>query len=212
MMMRTMLLVALLLAPPVGAAAQEPPTDTTRGRETQTLLGSAIRHGGYGAPLYGVTQINGQVVYLRGTRGAWVINLTEEHAINLGIGRYRSASGFAPATPVVPGTVQPQMRTSYGGLELEYVNRSRRLVHFGVHTLIGSGEIRYRDRQLPVDRTSDNYFLLQPGANVNLNVTNWFRLTGGALYRQVSGVTLDGTSSEELSGASSYLMLRFGRF
>ncbi len=211
-MMRPILLFSLLLALPLGAAAQEPPADIQLGRETQTLLGSAVRHGGYGAPVFGVTQIGGEMVALRGTRGAWVINLTEDHALNLGLGSYRTASGFAPGTPIVPGAVQPELRTSYSGLELEYVNRTARLVHFSVQTLIGSGEVRYRDRDLPLERTRDSYFVVQPGANVNLNVTNWFRLTGGVLYRQVSGVTLDGTSSADLSGASSYLMLRFGRF
>lgn len=47
---------------------------------------------------------------------------------------------------------------------------------------------------------------------MNLNVTPWFRLSGGVLYQHVGGVALDGTSSAELSGASLYLMLRFGRF
>jgi hypothetical protein len=210
-MMRLVLLVSLLLALPFGAAAQEP-ADTVRGRETQTLLGAAVRHGGYGAPVYGATRINGELVYLRGTRGAWVINMTEDHALNVGIGRYRTATGFAPGAPVVPGSVQPELRTSYGGLELEYVNRTGRLVHYSVQTLIGSGVVRYRERDLPVERTRDSYFVVQPGANVNLNVTSWFRLTGGVLYRHAGGVALDGTSSAELSGPASYLMLRFGRF
>jgi hypothetical protein len=210
--MRYVLLFLLLLLVPCDTAAQEPPADTLRGRETQTLLGAAVRHGGYGAPLYGVTRINGESVYLRGTRGAWVINLTEEHALNVGVGSYRTATGFAPGTPVLPGAAQPKLRTRYGGLELEYVNRTGQLVHFSVQTLIGSGEVRYRERDLPLERTRDNYFVLQPGANVNLNVTTWFRLTGGVLYRHAGAVTLDGTSSVELSGASSCLMLRFGRF
>jgi hypothetical protein len=47
--MRLVLLFALLLVPPFDAAAQEPAADTLRGRETQTLLGAAVRHGGYGA-------------------------------------------------------------------------------------------------------------------------------------------------------------------
>jgi hypothetical protein len=210
-MMRLVLLFVLLLGLPRVVAAQEP-ADTLRGRETQTLLGSTVRHGGYGALVYGATRINGESVYLRGTRGAWVINLKENHALNVGIGRYRTATGFAPGTPVLPGAVQPELRTSYGGLELEYVNRTRRIVHLSAQTLIGSGEVRYRERDLPLERIRDSYFVLQTGANANLNVTTWFRLTGGVLYRHAGGVALQGTSSAELSGPSSYLMLRFGRF
>jgi hypothetical protein len=211
-MMRGLLAAALLVGLASAATAQEPGPDPRRDRETQTLLGSVLRHGGFGGPLHGATRINGEVVYLRGARGAWVINLSEAHAINLGLGSYRSATGFAPAGTVVPGAVQPELRTRYGGLELEYVYRTGRLVHFSAQTLVGSGQVRYRDRDLPLERSRDDYFVVQPGASVNLNVAAWFRLTGGVLYRQVSGVSIEGTSNTELSGPASYLMLRFGKF
>jgi hypothetical protein len=210
--MRCALAILLVLALPLSGAAQEPPDEAPPRPETETLLGSAVRHGGYGGPLHGVTWIGGNAVYLRGTRGAWVINLAEDHALNLGLGAYRTGSDFAPAAPVIPGAAQPELRTRYGGFEMEYVNRTRRLVHFSAQALVGSGEVRYRERDLPLDRTRASYFVVQPGVNVNLNVTNWFRLSGGALYRHAGEVTLEGVDGGHLSGPSSLLALRFGRF
>jgi len=210
--MRYVLAILVLLATPHPGAAQEQPDEAPPRPETETLLGPDIRHGGYGGPLHGVTWIDGKAVYLRGTRGAWVINLAEDHALNLGLGAYRTASDFGPGTAVLPGQAQPELRTRYGGFEMEYVNRTRRLVHLSLQALVGSGEVRYRDRDLPLERTRASYFVVQPGANVNLNVTNWFRLTGGALYRHVGEVSLEGVDGGHLSGPSSYVALRFGRF
>lgn len=181
-------------------------------QETQTLFGDTdIRHGGFGAPVFGVTLVNGQPAYLRGTRWAWGINFTEDHTINVGFGNYRTRSDFEPASWDYPGGT-PDMRTDYGGFELEYVNQTHRLVHLSVQTLIGSGTVRYRNGREFLDRTSDTYFVLQPGINMNLNVTRWFRVSGGLHYRYSGGVNLEGTNNSDLSGITSFAALRFGWF
>jgi len=184
----------------------------TQAQETQTLISSGISHGGFGAPIYGVTFVNGQATYLRGTRGAWIIHFSEDHAVQLGLGRYRTRSDFDATGWTNPTISKPEMRTNYGGFEIEYVNKSHKLFHYSIQTLIGSGNVRYLDRNLELDRTSDKYFVLQPGVNVNLNVTNWFRLSGGLFYRYAGGVNLEGTGDSELSGVTSFVGLRFGKF
>ncbi len=178
---------------------------------TQTLFNGDIRHGGYGGLVYGATQVNGELSYLRGSRGAWILNLTDEHAINLGLGSYRTRTDFEPVnwTADLP---EPELRTSYSGFEVEYVNQSYRLLHFSVQSLIGSGMVRYDDRNIDLDKTRDNYFVLQPGINMNVNITNWFRINTGLMYRLASGVSLEGTSNSDLSGVSGYIGLRFGGF
>lgn len=181
-------------------------------QETQTLISNGISHGGYGAPVFGVTFVNGQASYLRGIRGAWIIHLSEEHTVQIGLGSYRTRSDFNAAGWTNPDISEPEMRTNYGGFELEYVNRSHRLVHYSIQALVGSGNVRYQDRDLDLNRTSDNYFVLQPGVNLNLNITNWFRLSGGLFYRYAGGVNLEGTGDTDLSGLTSFVGLRFGKF
>jgi hypothetical protein len=181
-------------------------------RETQTLLSGGVRHGGFGAPVYGVTSINGQPVYLRGTRGAWVINLDGAHAIHLGLAGYRTRTDADLTGWSHSDIEEPQLRTDYGGFEIEYVASPYRLVHVGTQLLIGSGNARYDDRDLDVGNTRDNYFVLQPGVNLMLNVTRWFRISGGVYYRYVSGVNLEGTGDTDLSGPAGFLGLRFGKF
>lgn len=184
----------------------------TYAQESQTLISKDIRHGGFGAPVYGVTVVNGQPSYLRGIRGAWVINLSGDHAVNIGLGSYRSGNDFEPARWTNPDISEPDMETKYRGFELEYTSRSYRLVHFSLQTLVGSGTVRYEKEDLNLDKTSDNYFVLQPGINVNLNITNWFRLSGGLFYRYAGGVNLEGTGNTDMSGIVSFVGLRFGKF
>jgi hypothetical protein len=179
---------------------------------TQTLVTSEVRHGGFGSLIYGVTSINGEVVMLRGSRGAWILNLSPQHALHIGLASYRTTPDAEAVNWTRDDIERPEMRINYGGFEMEYVNRSFRLVHFGTQLLIGSGSVRYDNRNIPVDKTRDHYFVAQPGVNVFLNVTNWFRISAGAYYRYADNVNLEGTDSAELSGFSGILGLRFGRF
>ncbi len=181
-------------------------------QEAETLFSGDIDHGGYGSLVFGITSVNGQAAYLRGTRGAWVMRFRDGHSVHLGLGSYRTGSHFDAVNGSVTGIEQPEMRTSYGGFEAEYTNRSFRLIHFGAQALIGSGNVRYRDRDVNLDKTSDNYFVIQPGANAHLNLTNWFRISGGVFYRYAANVNLEGTSGPDLSGVSAMIGLRFGKF
>jgi hypothetical protein len=72
--------------------------------------------------------------------------------------------------------------------------------------------VRYNNRNIELDTKSDHYFVLQPGVNLNMNVTNWFRISGGLHYRYTGGVNLEGTSNPGLSGIATFFALRFGKF
>ncbi len=182
-----------------------------KAQEAQTLFDGGVSHGGYGSLVFGVTSVNGQAAYLRGTRGAWVIRFGDGNAIHLGLAGYRTESDFDAVNWRRQGHSAPEMRTNYGGFEVEYVNRSLKLVHFGAQTLVGAGTVRYRKAR-DLDKRSDDYFVIQPGANIHLNITNWFRLSGGVFYRYAANVNLEGTSDSDLSGLSAMVGLRFGKF
>ncbi|MCC5942838.1 MAG: hypothetical protein JJU37_14945 [Balneolaceae bacterium] len=201
-MKKLLVILALLMLAPVLINAQQ----------TETLITGDVRHGGFGALLYGVTSVNGEAVYLRGSRAAWSITFREGHTLNIGLGSYRTQSGFDAAEWQIPDIQTPEMRMSYGGFELEYLNRAYKLVHYSFQTTIGGGDVRYRDRNIDLERTSDTFFTLQPGANVHLNVTSWFRVSGGLYYRYANGVNLQGTGNSDLSGLSAIFGLRFGWF
>ncbi len=182
-------------------------------QEAETLFSNDIDHGAFGGLVFGGTTVNGELSYLRGARGAWVINFNKMHAVHLGLARYRThnhfgSTGWEENLPIDP----PDMETEYSGFELEYVNRPSKLFHFSLQILAGSGTVEYEEENLQFTKNSDRYFVLQPGANLILNVTSWFRLSGGIFYRYTDGVRLPGTSDTDLSGATTFVTLRFGWF
>lgn len=181
-------------------------------QQIETVFDGDVSHGGFGSILVGVTSVNGEISYLRGTRAAWMLKLQNGHAVNIGVGGYRTQSGFDAVNWSHPDIDDPELRANYGGFEVEYLNRSNRLIHYGVQATVGGGTVRYRDSDIDLSKTSDSFFSFQPGANAHLNITNWFRISGGVFYRYTSGVSLDGTSNSDLSGLTGMLGFRFGWF
>ena len=209
--MKTQLLFLLMLLP-VLALAQE-----------ATLLSGEVSHGGFGGPVVKVTRINGQDAVLVGGRGGWIIN----HTFVIGGGGYGLVSDVRPT---VPGLFnQDKLMLGYGGLELEFILQSDRVVHLTVPVLIGAGAVGYRtgywgddfDLSLGIDNKFDTFFIIEPGIDLELNVVSFFRINAGISYRHVSGVGVPTditgtqrplTSNSELRGVSWMIGFKFGSF
>lgn len=51
---------------------------TVHAQEIQTLFGSDVSHGGFGAPVVKFSDVNGDLGGWVGGRGGWIINLNEQ--------------------------------------------------------------------------------------------------------------------------------------
>lgn len=196
------LLAALMIAAlTTNASAQE-----------QTLFGDEkVEHGGYGAMVAGATSVNNEFAVLMGGRGAWIIN----HSFAIGFGGYGLANNIRGNNPGPFG--QPYVSFGYGGLDLEMILNSDDLVHFSIHSLFGGGSVGFRgglddDRFEMDEHDADMFFVLEPGINLDLNVTPWFRASAGVNYRYVSGVASGAATNSSLAGSTATLSLRFGKF
>ena len=99
-----------------------------------------------------------------------------------------------------------------------------KLVHINVQTLIGAGGVTHRtdfyenllDEDGPDARhygRREALFVAEPAVNIELNVTEWFRISAAGSYRFVSGVNeMRGLDDSDLSGPSGTLALKFGGF
>ncbi len=186
--------------------------------EEKTLFSGEIENGGFGAPVLKFSPVRNQFAVWIGGQGGWLIN----HTFLLGGGGYGLVTRIAPRPEAVEalGTTRPlALQVGYGGLVMEFIGNSDNLVHYTFSTLVGAGTVRYGER--PFDDHSfdyvqepnpDVFFVLEPGVNVELNVTSFFRLAVGAGYRYVSGVNTVGLSNNDLSGASVNLAMKFGKF
>ncbi len=189
--------------------------------QEETLFGDdEVDHGGFGAVVVKPTTVNGHVAILVGGRGGWIIN----HALSIGFGGY-GLSNDVPAL-AVGRFDQRYVQFGYGGLELEFVANSDRVLHTSIQLLLGGGSAGFRygmfettpwdNGDFGIDGRSfhemDEFFIAEPGITADLNVTSWFRVSAGLSYRYVSGLRTRSTTNTDVGTASGVIMFRFGDF
>ena len=164
----TFCLFALTALPQQNAIAQE----------TQTLFQGDVSHGGFGGPVLRFGSVNGSGAVWVGGRGGWIINFSNQHSISLGGGGYGLVTEHRLPQPFDPARKE-LAAIGYGGLEVEYTNRTYRLVHMTASTLIGAGGITVRDENMEhLDDDANAFFVFEPGVHAELNVTSFFRISG----------------------------------
>lgn len=100
-----------------------------------------------------------------------------------------------------------------GGLSLEYTWKPDRLLHLSFPLSAGMGEVDWKDGspfsgQEP-DFGEDNFFFIQPGAMLEVNLSSFARLYGGVAYRWVpAGVDYRGLDAADISVPAGVLGIR----
>ncbi|HKI46393.1 MAG TPA: hypothetical protein VKA08_13775 [Balneolales bacterium] len=180
-------------------------------QEDQTLVSNHIGSGGFGGPVLKISSISGEAALFVGGRGGWIIKLNPSSSFVIGGGGY-GLSTDVEANNIFINNRQQYVSVGYGGLELEYVHQSYRLVHFSLQSLIGAGSAGYQNKDRENRSNSDSFFVWEPGVNVLLNVTHFFRIGTGLGYRLTSGSHLLEASDSDLSGVTGIITFKFGKF
>lgn len=187
----------------------------------RTLFGnhSAV-HGGYGAITFGYSQIEDQNAASLGGRGAWIIG----HWFAIGIG----GTGFI--SDINYNSAEDQytnLTGGYGGLIVEPIIIPTFPVHISLPVLVGAGGIAYvtshgiSDYYEPPTYVDDatSFFIVEPGAELELNFLKHVRLAFGISYRFTNEIILydiEGdnplNSAYPLNGWTASVALKFGRF
>jgi hypothetical protein len=209
--MKTSFIVVLVLATTHLATAQE----------IQTLFGRGSSTGGYAAISNKFTTINGDYANLNEVYGGVFINR-----------RWMVGMGFAASTNDIrvpqQYSVSPMQRMTYqygqGGLMLERVIHSNRSIHLVVNLFSGVGfTAQYNRPEWDEwddwhdfrDYTSHDenwFYVLEPGAQLEMNLFRWLRFSPGISYRNTYGSNGLGLSDSDLSNWSYNLTLKIGGF
>lgn len=200
LLLRRAALAALLSASiPSLAAAQD-----------ETLFGSGPRDiGGFGGPIFRVTQVAGETMAIGGGGGGLLLN--RRFIIGgMGVGGTTNVDAIIAGSPL-----RGEMDFGYGGLMLGVVTRPSKLVHATYGLTLGGGGISVWPDDMRPRNPSDSteYFgIAEPQVGVELNVFKWMRLgvTGG--YRFVFGAEVPKLVDDNLSGASGSIVFKFGKF
>jgi hypothetical protein len=183
--------------------------------EDETLISGNIESGGYGGPVLKLCQIYGNDGILFGGQGGWIVN----HQFVLGGGGYGLTNNIEvkDVNLELDGGYEVKdmyLTFGYGGVLLEYIMNSRKLIHLNFFSLIGAGGVGFRDKvvEQPNPGEVDAFFVVEPGVNLMLNVTRNFRIGIGATYLKVSGVSMQEISDDDLTSPTFQLNLKFGSF
>ncbi len=176
--------------------------------QEETLIGEEFHSGGFGGPEVKIGPMLGTTGVFVGGRGGWIIN----HTYVIGGGGYGLANDVRVKDITING--QPAyLGFGYGGLFLEVIGNSDKLIHYTIGLMIAGGGVEYRDSLYDWnDHNWDAVFVLEPAVSVEMNITSFFRLGLGASYRFVSGVNTYGLTNKELSNATGTIILKFGTF
>jgi hypothetical protein len=177
-------------------------------QEEENLVSGKIESGGFGAPVWKLTTLNGETVGLTGGRGGWIIN----HTIVLGGGGYSTIHDAAMALVNPANNEKLFLRMEYSGFEIEYIHHSSKLIHWTAYALVGSGKLEIREHKPERTFSKDNFILGDASLNFELNAVKWCRLNVGAGYRLVSGVDAPGIENKDISGPEAHVTVKFGKF
>ena len=181
--------------------------------EIQTLFTKSRSNGGYGAVSFSYTQIDGKDAFLMGGRGAWVIG----HSFALGFGGNGFINDVNYQNPHDMG-MNNGLAGGYGGLYLEPIIAPRFPVHLSFPILIGVGgitNVRYSQdwENYYYDETlTDTYFVIEPTAELEFNMTRNIRMALTCGYRFTSDIIIKNVSPDILRGFNYGLIMKFGKF
>ncbi len=113
-------------------------------------------------------------------------------------------------------------QSGYGGLLIEPALFENKVFSLSFPSLFGLGGIAETSTRGLIDEVhsfeleedeilgGDVFWVLEPGAQLNLNVTRWMKINAGVSYRKAYGLDLPNSSSKQLDGLQGTVSLRLG--
>ncbi|HBS87344.1 MAG: hypothetical protein A2W91_14105 [Bacteroidetes bacterium GWF2_38_335] len=180
--------------------------------EIKTLFGKVDSHGGYGALTFGISKIDGSEGVFLGGRGSWVIG----HGFAIGLGGTGFFNNFSYDEMLFDDY---HYEGGYGGIYLEPIILGKMPVHISLPMFFGVGGIAYASRYYETWDGWDNnvedideFLIVEPGAELELNVFKCFRVAFYASYRYTTEIDLINTDKDVLNGLSTGITFKIGKF
>lgn len=183
---------------PAAAPGEEQPQTIVGGHaESQSIVS-----GWFVSPTFATTGYGGSLLYSPGIRGG--VYLNRRLAIGLAVNGLGNSDMHL-------GKNDARNFGTYGGLLLQYVVHSNRLVHASFESTIGDGRWCAASDQRQ-DCAAKRFIVFEPAANLELNVARHVRITTGVGYRFAVAGSGEGPSSREMSSLVVRSGLVFGSF
>ncbi|MFY0687692.1 MAG: hypothetical protein JXQ90_11035 [Cyclobacteriaceae bacterium] len=162
-------------------------------------------------------QIYQERAIITGAYGGVMINKN----LFLGLGGYGIATD-SEFEGVMPDNSRKMLNIEggYAGIMLGGIVFAREVVHITVPVLFGAGALYVTDNNFFEGYDSDSdfiiesssYLVVEPTAQIEVNITKSFRIGAGVSYRYLEGLELKNLNNGNLNDYSISLSVRFGRF
>lgn len=189
--------------------------DDYRQGEVRTIFPNNKGIGAYGALSIGYTQMGTNDALIAGARGAISFN----RSVAIGLGGY----GFMDNLQSHSGTNfrdEMSLAGGYGGIFVEPILGSQHAVHLSFPVLFGLGGVAlvHTNDRLDfhnndyVEYDNDLFFVIEPGVELEFNLTRNIRAAAFITYRITSDVELYQTEEDVLQTVNLGMTLKFGKF
>lgn len=211
--MKKIQLLAFLISLSTAIYAQNYIDDQEDKAKIKSLISKDNELKPFGSLDFKTGNTNDQLSLLIGAHGGLLVNKN----VILGIGTYGWVSN-----PQVTNAAQTDLDLDggYAGFILGYKFFPKEIVHLSFPILVGGGQIRLKDPDYFVGRGSDSwqtvessgFFVVDPCAQLEVNVSAHLRIAAGAGYRFVTGSSLDSIDDAAISDFYGMLSLQVGIF
>jgi len=189
---------AQTVAAPAEPAEEQPQTVTGGLRNGPTQL-----TGWFVAPTFTTSRFDGSLAYSPGIRAGIYLN----RRVSIGV----AANAVGNDDSSYDGTPVRNVGT-YGGLLLQYVVQSNRLLHATLESTIGSGRWCVEISDETDGCVGRNFMVFEPVANLELNVAKHVRVATGVGYRFAVAGSGTGPNSDGMSSLVARTSIVFGSF
>lgn len=162
----------------------------------------------FGGLSFKTTRINGIEGTMLGVRGSWRILGN----FQVGVAGYKLINQDYNTRFKYDGHLT-RLKTMYGGVEAGYSCNFERFIYLSFYTLVGLGTVHYSIEGGNIaDLGTDYFYVVEPGVNLEMNMTQWFRVSVGASYRIAKGVDYYNLRDVNLTGLATTVSFKFGIF
>lgn len=206
-------LVLLMMSSLMFAQTQDSSKQCKKDKDDVRALFNHPDRGGFFALYAGMTSITDRQVMMAGLR----FGTTLDHWFSYGLGGNILVSQLSYDNILYNKTVQLEM--GYAGLFIEPCLGAKMPFHISFPILFGAGAAYYVDNDdqnfnnnnwATID--NDVFFIVEPGAELELNFTKHTRISLGVKYRFISDLQLLNTKDDAFDGLLYGLTLKFGKF
>lgn len=192
--------------------ANKPITDTTetssQWKQKTIFNPKEAERGGYGALSlkYGTIE-NSNTTYVGG-RGGWIIN----HKLALGFGGY----GLFGESQELIADLEYNYTGAYGGFIVEPIFFSNKVIHLSMPIMLGGGwvgRLQKVDSNYEVMYFDLVFLVVEPGLEIDFNLTENFRIAVGAYYTIANDIDSTSEISDDImNNLSIGLQFKWGVF